>query len=77
MLFLYIYLMGPAVFTRPDGSIDPVVAPGTGTGFESLPGRMFVIVVAHIGQQFSRLFKGMECAVLTMVGEARASSRRS
>ena len=37
-----------------------------GTGFESRSGRMFVIEVVHI--QFSKkLFKSVECAVLSMV----------
>ena len=36
-----------------------------GTGFESRPGRMFVIGVVHI--QCSNLFKGLECTVISMV----------
>ena len=36
-----------------------------GTVFESRPGRIFFIGVVHI--QCSKLFKGLECAVLSMV----------
>ena len=35
-----------------------------GTGFESRPGRMCVVEVVHI--QFPKLFKCLECAVLSM-----------
>ena len=34
------------------------------TGFESWSGRIFVIEVVHI--QSSKLFKGLECAVMSM-----------
>ena len=46
----------------PDDSSDPVVA-RNGTEFESRSRRMFVIEVVDI--QCSKLFKGMECAVLS------------
>ena len=51
-----------------DGSSDLVVARNCAriTLFETRPGRIFVIEVVHI--QCSKLFKGMECAVLSMVG---------
>ena len=45
---------------------EPAIsAPVVGTDFEFRLGRMFVIELVHI--QGSKLFKGLECAVLSMV----------
>ena len=42
-----------------------VVARKSGTGFESRPGQMFVIVVGHL--LCFKLFKGLECEMPSMV----------
>ena len=63
-----LYMAHPADLAGPNGSFDPVVTRNSEVlrGFKSRPGRIFVSKVVHI--QYSKLFKGLECIVLSMVG---------
>ena len=54
-------------FNRPDGSLDPAVTQTTEVLGSNLGRWIFFIEVVHIYMQYSKLFKRMGCAVLSMV----------